>query len=318
MRQAIPLITVLLLMLNPVLADSSGERILEWHQDDDSGCWYGIDQNGNRWSLNPEPGVFVEVQEGRMSSVMGNTNGMEGACEGKELTISSSQMLEEEPDTLSSEVTSGFILSLNVIVMLVFALVMIGMTTYVTTDENVRYKIGIITTSLYHKEEGTGKKAVEGAFQRGRIMGLLASNQGAHLSAITKTLGFGNNQAAHHLDKLIRDGSVFKRKDGRYLRFYTIEHAHLANHDLPVPAAVRHPDELASRILVKIMGSTGGGLSNQRVLAVELGTSQQLVSYHMKMLEKQGLLVRRRKGLGHQVRLTAEGEEAVSRIMQSN
>ena len=155
--------------------------------------------------------------------------------------------------------------------------------------------------------EGSGTLA--GTYQRGRLEGFLTAHPGCHLSGIIRALEMGNHQAVHHLRVLENEGRVWCRRDGRLLRYYTSavdRAAELSN--LPRPVDANQLSDVALMVLRSIAEQEKGRPSpTQRELASRLGTSQQLVSHHLKRLESQGLIARRRSGLRTNRELTDEG-----------
>ena len=76
----------------------------------------------------------------------------------------------------------------------------------------------------------------DGEYQRGRIMGYLTANPGVHFRALLGALSMSNGQLTHHLKHLEGEERIWRRKDGRLVRFYpaTIQ-SNLNEEDLPIP-----------------------------------------------------------------------------------
>ena len=66
---------------------------------------------------------------------------------------------------------------------------------------------------------GRTKETTDGRFQRGRIMGYLQANPGCHFRALMSALDLSNGQTTHHLRVLEREEQIWRRKDGRLIRF---------------------------------------------------------------------------------------------------
>ncbi|HJM23720.1 MAG TPA: MarR family transcriptional regulator, partial [Candidatus Thalassarchaeum sp.] len=188
------------------------------------------------------------------------------------------------------------------IVLLSLALVSVG-------DEPTRAKMtrSMGRFSQLRVTEGTGTLA--GSYQRGRLEGFLTAHPGCHLSGIIRALEMGNHQAVHHLRTLENEGRVWCRRDGRLLRYYTSavdRSAEMSN--LPRPVDANQLSDVALMVLRSIAEQEKGKSSpTQRELASRLETSQQLVSHHLKRLESQGLISRKRSGLRTNRELTEEG-----------
>ena len=99
-----------------------------------------------------------------------------------------------------------------------------------------------------------GGETAGGEYQRGRIVGYLASNQGCHLAALVRGLGLGNHQAAHHLRMLADRGLIWHRRDGRRLRFYTSDVPRDSPaSDLPLPDLIAAPDSGLMHLLCALV-----------------------------------------------------------------
>ena len=115
-----------------------------------------------------------------------------------------------------------------------------------------------------------------------------------------------NGQLAHHLSVLEADEIIWRRKDGRKVRYYPSSiDSHTPDDDLPVPVLTPDPNSLQGRIL-QILDIHENEILNlsQKELSDKLETSQQLVSYHLKSLENWGLVEKERVALRYRYRLT--------------
>ena len=148
----------------------------------------------------------------------------------------------------------------------------------------------------------------DGEFQRGRIMGFLTANPGVHFRALLGALEMSNGQLTHHLKVLNTDERVWRRKDGRLVRFYpsTIQEG-TDEQDLPVPLLTPDPNSLQGKIL-GLLDATENDIINlsQKELADRLTASQQLISHHLRTLQKFGLIEREKVGLRYRYQLTRE------------
>lgn len=157
---------------------------------------------------------------------------------------------------------------------------------------------------------GATKNVRNGEYQRGRIVGYIAANQGIHLSALVRALGLGNAQAAHHLSVLESQGTIWNCRVGRQIRFYTGDIPEDSTINLPAPKRDFSEDSIPHRILTTLaeaeFGNSRGGYT-QSALWQKLECSKQLTSYHVRTLEELGLLYRERYGLSYTVMITPEG-----------
>ena len=157
---------------------------------------------------------------------------------------------------------------------------------------------------------GATRKDHRGEFQRGRIVGILTTNQGIHLSALIRILGLGNHQAAHHLSVLEEQGDIWNKRVGREIRFFTSDVPRgTETGDLPSIGVSINENSIPYRILVILYENQDieGNDSTQKEISAILKTSKQLVSYHIRILEERGFVERNRRGLGYRVSITPEG-----------
>ena len=148
----------------------------------------------------------------------------------------------------------------------------------------------------------------DGEYQRGRIMGYLTANPGVHFRALLGALGMSNGQLTHHLKHLEVEERIWRRKDGRLVRFYPASiQSTLDDQELPVPLLTPDPNSLQGKIL-RLLDATENDIVNlsQKELAVRLEASQQLISHHLRTLEKFGLVEREKVGMRYRYQLTRE------------
>ena len=135
-------------------------------------------------------------------------------------------------------------------------------------------------------------------------------NQGINLSALIRLLGMGNNQTTHHLGILESEGYIWRRSEGRLVRFYTADiPQNLAPEELPTPEISLVEDSIPHRILMRLaeMSEQPSRTVSGRRLSKSLRISQQLVSYHVGVLVKHELVTKQRHGLGNHIAITAKG-----------
>ena len=148
----------------------------------------------------------------------------------------------------------------------------------------------------------------DGEYQRGRIMGYLTANPGVHFRALLGALEMSNGQLTHHLKHLEGQERIWRRKDGRLVRFYPASiQTTLDEQELPVPLLTPDPNSLQGKIL-QLLDATENDIVNlsQKELAVRLEASQQLISHHLRTLEKFGLVEREKVGMRYRYQLTRE------------
>ena len=299
------MLTILLVVSSPsVVADQEATWVRT-----SPGVWVLEDSQGMLHEPQPEAGLFLSPVEGRTVGVtlaqtldeIWSIDDIWFVQSGDQGPVDAGQQSEDGRLVLSLPAVpyaSAFL----AVVLLSLALVSAG-------DEPTRAKMArsMGRFSQLRVTEGTGTLA--GSYQRGRLEGFLTAHPGCHLSGIIRALEMGNHQAVHHLRVLENEDRVWCRRDGRLLRYYTSavdRAAELSN--LPRPVDANQLSDVALMVLRSIAEHEEGHPSpTQRELASRLETSQQLVSHHLKRLESQGLITRRRRGLRTNRELTDEG-----------
>ena len=299
------MLTILLVVSSPSVA---ADQEATWVRTS-PGVWVLEDSQGMLHEPQPEAGLFLSPVEGRTVGValsqtldeIWSIDDIWCVQSGDQGPVDAGQQSEDGRLVLSLPAVpyaSAFL----AVVLLSLALVSAG-------DEPTRAKMArsMGRFSQLRITEGTGTLA--GSYQRGRLEGFLTAHPGCHLSGIIRALEMGNHQAVHHLRVLENEDRVWCRRDGRLLRYYTSaidRAAELSN--LPRPVDANQLSDVALMVLRSIAEQEEGHPSpTQRELASRLETSQQLVSHHLKRLESQGLISRRRRGLRTNRELTDEG-----------
>ena len=157
---------------------------------------------------------------------------------------------------------------------------------------------------------GKTHETADGRYQRGRLMGYLTANPGCHFRALMSALDMSNGQITHHLRILEAEEHVWRKGDGRLVRFYPLTnklHPNTSDEDLPVPPLSPDPNSLQGKIL-NLLDQDGdlGQFPTQAELAKRLEKSQQLISHHLRTLQKYGLVERRKMGVKNRYKLTRE------------
>ena len=157
---------------------------------------------------------------------------------------------------------------------------------------------------------GKTHETTDGRYQRGRLMGYLTANPGCHFRALMSALDMSNGQITHHLRILETEEHVWRKNDGRLVRFYPLTnqlHPGTKEEDLPVPPLSPDPNSLQGKILNLLDQDGGlGQFPTQAELAKRLEKSQQLISHHLRTLQKFGLVERRKMGVKNRYKLTRE------------
>ena len=157
---------------------------------------------------------------------------------------------------------------------------------------------------------GKTHETTDGRYQRGRLMGYLTANPGCHFRALMSALDMSNGQITHHLRVLESEEHVWRKNDGRLVRFYPLTNQlnpSTKEEDLPVPPLSPDPNSLQGKIL-NLLDQDGdlGQFPTQAELAKRLEKSQQLISHHLRTLQKFGLVERRKMGVKNRYKLTRE------------
>ena len=157
---------------------------------------------------------------------------------------------------------------------------------------------------------GRTSETSDGRYQRGRLMGYLTANPGCHFRALMAALEMSNGQITHHLKILEDEGRIWRRADGRLVRFYPYTsnlHPGVLDQDLPMPPLSPDPNSLQGKIL-RLLDDDGQmkKFPTQAELAHRLDRSQQLVSHHLRTLQKYGLVQKQKSGLKNRYCLTKE------------
>ena len=157
---------------------------------------------------------------------------------------------------------------------------------------------------------GKTSETTDGKYQRGRIMGYLTANPGCHFRALMAAMQMSNGQCTHHIRILEKEEKIWRKKDGRLVRYYPLTsdmNPYTEEQELPVPPLSPDPKSLQGKILT-ILDDDGlmGEFPTQAVLAKRLDKSQQLISHHLRTLQKYGLVERRKMGMKNCYKLTRE------------
>lgn len=120
---------------------------------------------------------------------------------------------------------------------------------------------------------------------------------GLHLREIARGTRLDPNHVKYHLTALEKHGLVSSRKEDGYWRFWPKTTGTLGTHDAmaadekKVLALLRREIPLHVALLL-----IEGGETNQRRLVDKIGVSQSTLSYHLKRMERDGLVQVRKEG----------------------
>lgn len=130
------------------------------------------------------------------------------------------------------------------------------------------------------------KEEVLDHFVRGQIYGYIMSHPGEHYNSLKDALKVTNGTLAHHLRTLEMQGFIKADRDGVFKRFYPLEM------QIPRHKGIRLSD--LQHHMLTLIRSDGG--PTQQDIAVQLGVSQQTVSYNLRHLNREGLVRMEKEG----------------------
>lgn len=146
----------------------------------------------------------------------------------------------------------------------------------------LRYLLALPFVGLYTR---LAKTEVLDHKTRERIHQLIVEEPGIHYSAIKDAMKLNAGALVHHLRTLERHQLVASRREGVLRRYYPT--------GARLPAAPAVP---LTPMQQRILDMLDREPRSQKALAAELGLSQQGISYHVKTLERKGVLVVDREG----------------------
>ncbi|WP_297468323.1 metalloregulator ArsR/SmtB family transcription factor [Thermococcus sp.] len=123
--------------------------------------------------------------------------------------------------------------------------------------------------------------------RRNEILNYIRNRPGVTFRELARELKLGIGDLQYHLGKLEKEGKVFSRKVGRKRYIFPAGFEEEAQRLLMAIST-----ETRRKILLLLME----GEMNQGEIAEKLGVSQPTISYHMRELEKLGVVKARREG----------------------
>jgi len=146
-----------------------------------------------------------------------------------------------------------------------------------------KYRFFTLFAPLYTRIK---KKHVLDHFTRGRIYGYIETNPGAHYNIIRDALSLNNGSLTYHLRMLEKTEYINSKKAGKCRYFY--------------PASMNISEKnglsnMQNSILEKIVEKPD---ITQKEIADETGVSQQVISYNVKKMMKDGVVKAKKNGMG--------------------
>jgi predicted transcriptional regulator len=132
-------------------------------------------------------------------------------------------------------------------------------------------------------------------FTRGQIFGFIKANPGTHYIAIQEHMELQNGVLAYHLAVLEREEYIVSERDGIYKRFYP--------RHMKIPRKERQLSRVQLDIISALRAQPG---TSQNGLARMLGESKQVIGYHIRVLEKAGIVRVEREAQGTRCFLAGE------------
>ncbi len=211
-----------------------------------------------------------------------------------ELEIETSDEIDVVAITVTGTATASIILTLVLLI---------------SNTESLRIPVtslGLWMFALVGKTHETS----DGRFQRGRLIGYLTANPGCHFRALMAALKMSNGQITHHLRLLENQELIWRINDGRFVRYYPLNNSlypGMNPDELPIPPLSPDPNSLQGKILTLLDDEHQlGEFPTQSELAKKLEKSQQLISHHLRTLQKFGLVEKRKMGIKNRYKLTKE------------
>lgn len=115
---------------------------------------------------------------------------------------------------------------------------------------------------------------------RERVHAAIVSEPGVNYSKLKRGTGLAAGVLVHHLRTLERHGLVRTRREGALRRYWA------AGAEVPPPPALTAAE-------ARVVDALRGGAVTQRAVADALGVTQQGASFHLRNLERKGLVAAR-------------------------
>jgi predicted transcriptional regulator len=147
---------------------------------------------------------------------------------------------------------------------------------------------------------------VPGRSTRQIVFEFVRDNPGVHLRGIQQQLGLPLGTVEYHLRELVRLELLTEREDGIYRRYYVA--GQLGGVDRDLLAALRA--EIPRRIVMHLLLNPGLNFGQVKSTFEISGST---LHYHLKKLEKRGIISRRREG--RETYFWVPNEKEVSKVL---
>ena len=293
------------------------------------GTWQNIEYGlSNCWIINSPNSAFIvdskqinsawrpkEGWSGTYKAVTNSEGSVDCGIFGLQMVVIDEIYIETEPISITELENSEEVVSNEIDVVAITltgtasASIVVTLLLLVSNTESMRIPItsaGLWMLALVGKTHETS----DGRFQRGRLIGYLTANPGCHFRALMAALSMSNGQITHHLRLLENQELIWRINDGRFVRYYPLNNSlypGMNPDDLPVPPLSPDPKSLQGKILTLLDDEHQiGEFPTQSELAKKLEKSQQLISHHLRTLQKYGLVEKRKMGIKNRYKLTKE------------
>lgn len=153
-------------------------------------------------------------------------------------------------------------------------------------------------------------------FTRGMILGYVIANPGAMAGMIADAIDRPASAVAYHLNRLRRSGEVTRERIGGRLHWTASVGPAGPSQADAYRMRLEEPDHMGRRILLLLdearQSDAATRWPSQGQLATSLDTTQQSVSYHMKLLVKHDLVSQDRVGIRTRYGITKQGDAVLA------
>jgi predicted transcriptional regulator len=177
-----------------------------------------------------------------------------------------------------------------------FYLVLLALTMVGMSDVGVYKLSSIFIAPLYSRIKK--EKALD-KYIRGRIFEYIKNNPGATYNSIKRAVGISNGCLTYHLRVLDRTEIIHSKRNGTFRHFFPKE--------MPLPNVVFRLSPPQKSILEILDESPG---ISQKDLAKEAGMTTTALNYHIKLLNKAGIISVEKAGKRTKCYLVKEEAEA--------
>jgi predicted GH43/DUF377 family glycosyl hydrolase/DNA-binding MarR family transcriptional regulator len=157
------------------------------------------------------------------------------------------------------------------------------MTVFAARTEIGKYRTIPLFFPLYSRLK---KEEVLDHVIRVKIYEHITNNPGDHFNSIKNKLNLNNGVLTYHLKTMERENFIKSMRDGMYKRFYPVDQKVARVNGFGT-------ESIQGKIVMHVMGNPG---LTQREISKALSVSQQVVSYHLKIMQETGHVRVRRDG----------------------